>query len=104
MSATFDVATWTEEVDNVTVTKKSFVKVDTLDDPKLMFHTPLERSYLCANIGSMVSWFAPFSIQWGSIRCKHVVRWLVENVFFQMKTIPAIAGTSAATDKLMEPH
>ena len=54
MSAKLDVATWNEEVDNVTVSKTSFAKVDTGDDQKLMFHTPLERSYLCANIGSMV--------------------------------------------------
>ena len=54
--------------------------------------------------------------QWGSIRCKHVARWqhlsqikarlfwLVENVFFPMKTQQAISGTSAATCQLMEPH
>jgi hypothetical protein len=55
LSATFDLATWNEEVDNVTVSKKSFVKIDSGDDPKLMFHTPLDRSYLCANIRNMVS-------------------------------------------------
>jgi len=53
LSATFDLATWNEEVDNVTVSKKSFVKIDSGDDPKLMFHTPLDRSYLCANIRNM---------------------------------------------------
>ena len=54
--------------------------------------------------------------QWGSIRCKLVFRWqhlsqikarllwLVENVFFLMKTQQAISGTSAATCQLMEPH
>ena len=55
-------------------------------------------------------------LQWGSIKCKHIVRWqhlsqikarlfwLVENVFFQMKTILAIAETSSENYKLMEPH
>ena len=30
--------------------------------------------------------------------------WIVENVFFLMKTQQALSGTSAATCKLMEPH
>ena len=57
-----------------------------------------------------------WGIQWGSIRCKRVIRWqhlsqikarlfwIVENVFFLMKTQQAISETSAATCKLMEPH
>ena len=57
-----------------------------------------------------------WGIQWGSIRCKRVIRWqhlsqikarlfwIVENVFFLMKTQQAISGTSAATCKLMESH
>ena len=54
--------------------------------------------------------------QLGSIRCKQIVRWqhlsqikarllwLVENVFSPIKTQQATSGTSAATNKLMEPH
>ena len=68
----------------------------------------------------MLSWLQLVTIedvkQRGSIRCKHVIRWqplsrkkarlfwIVENVFFLMKTQQAISGTSAATCKLMEPH
>ena len=55
-------------------------------------------------------------VEWGSIRCKHIVRWqhlsqikarlfwLVENIFFQLKTLLAKSGTSAATYDLMEPQ
>ena len=56
------------------------------------------------------------SSQWGSIRCKHVVRgqhlsqikarllWLVENVLSPIKTQQPKSGTSAATYRLMEPQ
>ena len=55
-------------------------------------------------------------IQWGSIRCKYIVRWYhlyqikarlfwqVENIFFQLKMLQAKSGTSAATYGLMKPH
>ena len=56
------------------------------------------------------------SEEWGSIRCKHTVRWqhlsqikarlfwLVENIFFQLKMLQAKTGTGTAPYDLMEPH
>ena len=56
------------------------------------------------------------SVEWDSIRSKHIVRWqhlsqikawlfwLVENIFFQLKTQQSKSGTCAATYKLMEHH
>ena len=56
LSARFDLASWHEEVDNVTRT--SFVKIDSGadaddDDAKLLFRTPINRSFLCANVGNV---------------------------------------------------
>jgi hypothetical protein len=47
------LATWKE--DNDTTIKTSKVTVDSGVDAKLMFHTPIDRSYLCADLGHLVS-------------------------------------------------
>ena len=47
---TFDLAQWKEDND----TKTSKVIVDSGVDAKLMFHTPIDRSYLCADLGNLV--------------------------------------------------
>ena len=64
-----------------------------------------------SNLGSIAQWR-----EWGSIRCKHIVRrqqlsqrkarllWLVENAFSPIAVQQLTSGTSAATHKLMEPH
>ena len=54
----FDLAAWNElNEQNETLLKTSHVTVDSGEDAKLMFHTPLDRSYLCADLGHIVSRF-----------------------------------------------
>ena len=71
---------------------------------------------IAAWLGWTGSWTWVNSREWGSIRCKHVVRgqhlsqikarllWLVENVLSPIKTQQPKSGTSAATYRLMEPQ
>ncbi len=54
----FDLASWKEVNElNETSVNTSQVSVDSGENAKLMFHTPLDRSYLCADLGHIVSPF-----------------------------------------------